>query len=499
MNDIYSYLDYVKNSPKNFLYDIEKMSNETLLLILLVPYNSDDMELFRSIINYCGQESINYDIIHPYNKILSVLRDKHMYAFKYVCKHILPPILNYQIENNKQLIPVSLINISTYPEYLSNCIKFIEDQEKLEKLMVEINNKKELKNHIIQSLNLYDKDLASYLQNFKDNNNIHKLIDNSNSNNILEEKDELDNLDNEIDLEEFQNDNNNEIINETFNDNMKENENISVNENENENENMSVDENMNTDYNLYLQKIKKENDDSIRIVKIDNDFLVLKINNLKEKDGLELFKSCINQDILYKVSKKKIEYLNLDNLEPILRDKRKNKNIILCDGMDVVDNYSANNDDYEIELYDDSKNSDKKIKNLEAVINFFKEFKYEDQEKSEQQIILKDKYSVVLIIQNDMFDKLFGASSDEDVNMSKKDNIIFISLGNNLEYEYLLIYLFVKLRKDNDILVTNKNYEFLNNNLKSYINGEMVDLKQIELEKVKNLDFLSQKLNNKDF
>ena len=109
------------------------------------------------------------------------------------------------------------------------------------------------------------------------------------------------------------------------------------------------------------------------------------------------------------------------------------------------------------------------------------------------------KYSVVLIIQNDMFDKLFGASSDEDVNMAKKDNIIFISLGNNLEYEYLLIYLFVKLRKDNDILVTNKNFEFLNNNLKSYINGEMVDLNQIELEKIKNLDFLSQKLNNKHF
>lgn len=438
MNEISVYIQYLINNPKKFLLNVENMSNDTLLEILITIYNSKEYKIFDYVIVYFGQENVKYNIIQPYNKLLSVLRDNHMYAFKYTCKQILAPILNYQIESNKDLIPITLINLSVYPEYLSNAIRFIETQNKLNTLLNDIHDKKELKNHLIQSLNLFDKDLSNLINNYYTDTN----LNNNKSNN---------NINNNLNLEKFNNNQN--IIDNTLNDNLE-----------------------NEDYQLYLTKIKKENKNFIEI-NINKDYLIF---NNKDKKGLNVFKNCINQGILFKFSKKKMDYLELSNLNSLIRDN--SKDIIFCDGMDLLNSNLLSNKEYEFNIIN---REDQHIRKLELIVNIIKE----------QSVFLTDKYSIVMVVDNQIFEHIFGASSDEDINMAMKDNIIFLSVGNNLEYEYLLLYLYMKIHKENDLLFSNKHFESVNHNFKSFINNEIVDIKKLVLENVKNVDLLITMLN----
>ena len=440
MNEISVYIDYLKNNPKSFLLNVENMSNETLLEIIITIYNSKDYKIFDYVIVYFGQENVKYNTIQPYNKLLSVLRDNHMYAFKYVCKQILAPILNYQIESNKELLPITLINLSVYPEFLSNAIKFIETQNKLNILLDDISDKKELKNHLIQSLNLFDKDLSKLISEYYINLN--------------------NNIDRNINLEKFNNENNKNIIDNTVNDNLE-------NEENEENE----------DYELYLNKIKKENKNLIEI-KINEDYFIF---DDKDKKALKMFENCINQGILFKSSKKKMDYLEIGNLESVIRDKT-NKDIIFCDGMDLLNSNLLNNKEYELNIIN---NADENIRKLNLLLNMI----------TEQSEILTDKYSIVMIVDNQIFSNIFGASSDDDINMAIKDGIIFLSVGNNLEYEYLLIYLYMKIHKENDLLFSDKNFDSIDHDFNSFINNQVVDMKKMVIEKVKNIDLLIAMLN----
>ena len=52
MNEISVYIDYLKNNPKSFLLNVENMSNETLLEIIITIYNSKDYKIFDYVIVY---------------------------------------------------------------------------------------------------------------------------------------------------------------------------------------------------------------------------------------------------------------------------------------------------------------------------------------------------------------------------------------------------------------------------------------------------------------
>lgn len=450
MNEISVYIQYLINNPKKFLLNVENISNDTLLEILITIYNSKEYKIFDYVIVYFGQENVKYNIIQPYNKLLSVLRDNHMYAFKYTCKQILAPILNYQIESNKDLIPITLINLSVYPEYLSNAIRFIETQNKLNTLLNDIHDKKELKNHLIQSLNLFDKDLSNLINNYYTDTNLDIDMNTDIDTNLNNNKSN-NNINNNLNLEKFNNNQN--IIDNTLNDNLE-----------------------NEDYQLYLTKIKKDNKNLIEI-NINKDYLIF---NNKDKKGLNVFKNCINQGILFKSSKKKMDYLELSNLNSLIRDN--SKDIIFCDGMDLLNSNLLSNKEYEFNIIN---REDQHIRKLELIVNMI----------TEQSVFLTDKYSIVMVVDNQIFEHIFGASSYEDINMAMKDNIIFLSVGNNSEYEYLLLYLYMKIHKANDLLFSNKHFESVNHYFKSFINNEIVNIKKLVLENVKNVDLLITMLN----
>lgn len=433
MNEISVYIEYLKNNPKKFLLDIENMPNEKLLQILITIYNSSELKTFDYLIFYVGQENVKFNIVQPYNKILSVLRDNQMYAFKYVCKNILAPILNYQINSNKDLIPITLINLSEYPEFLLNSLNFIKTENKLNDLLDQIKDKTELKNHLIQLLNLFDKDLSNFIIDYyrktelNSNNNIsigNNYIPNDTNNKIPM---------GDNNLEKF--DNNQNFINNIF-------ENTSNNTNDIEN------------VEFYLPKIK----------------------------------NFLNQDILFKLSKKKMDYLEFNNLESVIRGKY-NKDIIFCDGIDLLNSKLLSNKEYEIKI---ENNEDQNIINLDSLFSLIIEYKYNKKENE----LFTNKYSIVMVVNNSIFKTLFGASSDEDINMSIKNDVIFISLGNGDEYKYLLLYIYLKIHNENDLLLSNKYLDYVNYNLKSFINSEVLDIKKLESENFKNVEFLIQLFND---
>ena len=176
-----------------------------------------------------------------------------------------------------------------------------------------------------------------------------------------------------------------------------------------------------------------------------------------------------------------MDYLEIGNLESVIRDKT-NKDIIFCDGMDLLNSNLLNNKEYELNIVN---NADENIRKLNLLLNMI----------TEQSEILTDKYSIVMIVDNQIFSNIFGASSDDDINMAIKDGIIFLSVGNNLEYEYLLIYLYMKIHKENDLLFSDKNFDSIDHDFNSFINNQVVDMKKMVIEKVKNIDLLIAMLN----
>ena len=70
--------------------------------------------------------------------------------------------------------------------------------------------------------------------------------------------------------------------------------------------------------------------------------------------------------------------------------------------------------------------------------------------------LLLDKYTVVITVQNYIFDLLFGISSPNNINMAVEDNIVILGIGNNEADDYLLYYLLMKFGRPTDILFTNK-------------------------------------------
>ena len=53
----------------------------------------------------------------------------------------------------------------------------------------------------------------------------------------------------------------------------------------------------------------------------------------------------------------------------------------------------------------------------------------------------------------------------------------------------------MKIHKANDLLFSNKHFESVNHYFKSFINNEIVNIKKLVLENVKNVDLLITMLN----
>ena len=110
--------------------------------------------------------------------------------------------------------------------------------------------------------------------------------------------------------------------------------------------------------------------------------------------------------------------------------------------------------------------------------------------------LLLDKYTVVITVQNYIFDLLFGASSPNNINMAVEDNIVILGIGNNEADDYLLYYLLMKFGRPTDILFTNDNYDWVQHNLKFFINNKTLDIKEIETSKKPDLGLLMSDFHN---
>ena len=72
MSLVQMYIQQLQYNPRTFMYQIEDLSNETLLELMATTFYSNK-QIFDSIIHFCGQENIQYRNLHPYNKILLLL------------------------------------------------------------------------------------------------------------------------------------------------------------------------------------------------------------------------------------------------------------------------------------------------------------------------------------------------------------------------------------------------------------------------------------------
>ncbi len=504
------YIQQLQYSPHTFIFQIENMSNETLLEILVTTFDSN-IQIFDSIIHFCGQESIKYRVLHPYNKVLNVLRDRHIPSFQYVCFKLLSYMLIFQLDNNTELINITILNLCVYPEILNNSLLFLEDENKINQLLDLIKTQKELIYYMIQLL--YNKNLKSFSiiqkyyklklpkpNNIKDkdivnNNNDVKISDtvgnsNEGNNNNVEDVGTIGNSINneELDIEELEEENN--IINQTLNDKIS-----------------TVDE-----FDSYIDSLEEDKKAIISVIKTtDNDRFIVQASDFEVKKkkvdpSVKIFTKCLNKDILYKTSLTRIYRLQLTNIEYILRDETDN-NIIFCDGMNLL--YCNTTDSYSpcstynpyrdrFEYIKDKINLTKaqRIQNLNVWIELFNNIKYQKNDNMSDSGYLLDKYTVVITVQNYIFDELFGASSPNNINMAVENNIVILGIGNNEADDYLLYYLLMKFGRPTDILFTNDNYEWVQHNLKFFINNKTMEIKDFDTNKKSDYRLLTSDFNN---
>lgn len=497
MSLVQMYIQQLQYTPHTFIFQIEDMSNETLLEILLTTFYSN-IQIFDSIIYFCGQESIKYRDLHPYNKVLNILRDRHIDSFNYVCFKLLSGILMFQLDNNAELINITISNLCVYPVSLHNALLFLNHNNKMNQLLDIIKNQKELIDYIIQVLYNIDLELASYIQEYSrleipEANNIKNVEDLGHNNNI-KDGNRIENSNNkqELNIEELEEENDivNETINETINDKIN-----------------NVEE-----YDSYIDTLDEDRKNVISIAKTkDNDRFIVQSSNedikrTKVSPSIELLEKCLGDDILYKISQRKIDYLKFEFLEPLIREQTDN-DIIFCDGMNLL--YCNKNDFSSPCLIDNpyhdrfnfisgNKNLTKKerIQNLDLWIELFNNIKYQKNDDMSEVGHLLDKYSVVITVQNYIFDKLFGASSVDNINMAVENNIVILGIGNNEADDYLLYYLLMKIGRSSDILFTNDNYEWAQHNLKFFINNKTMELKDFETNKKSDLELLMSDFRN---
>ncbi len=471
------YIQQLQYTPHTFIFQIEDMSNETLLEILLTTFYSN-IQIFDSIIYFCGQESIKYRDLHPYNKVLNILRDRHIDSFNYVCFKLLSGILMFQLDNNAELINITISNLCVYPVSLHNALLFLNHNNKMNQLLDLIKNQKELIDYIIQVLYNIDLELGSYIQEYSrleisEANNIENVEDLGNNNNI-KDGNRIGNSNNnqELNIEELEEEN--DIVNETINDKIN-----------------NVEE-----YDSYIDSLDEDRKNVISIAKTkDNDRFIVQSSNedikrTKVLPSIELLEKCLGDDILYKMSQRKIDYLKFEFLEHLIREQTDN-DIIFCDGMNLL--YCNKN-----LTIDGNKNLTKKerIQNLDLWIELFNNIKYQKNDDMSDSGHLLDKYSVVITVQNYIFDKLFGASSVDNINMAVENNIVILGIGNNEADDYLLYYLLMKIGRSSDILFTNDNYEWAQHNLKFFINNKTMEIKDFETNKKSDLELLMSDFRN---
>ena len=198
--------------------------------------------------------------------------------------------------------------------------------------------------------------------------------------------------------------------------------------------------------------------------------------------------------------------LQLTNIEYILRDETDN-DIIFCDGMNLL---YCNKNDLSSPCLKDNKFQDRfnyiegkknltkiqRKKNIKLWIDLFNSIKYQKNDNMSDNGLLLDKYTVVITVQNYIFDLLFGASSPTNINMAVEDNIVILGIGNNEADDYLLYYLLMKFGRPTDILFTNDNYDWVQHNLKFFINNKTLDIKEIETSKKPDLGLLMSDFHN---
>lgn len=479
------YIQQLQYNPHTFIYQIEDICNESLLELLVTSFYTNK-EMFDNIIYFCGQESIKYRDLHPYNKVLNILRDRHIDSFNYVCFKLLSGILMFQLDNNAELINITISNLCVYPVSLHNALLFLNHNNKMNQLLDLIKNQKELIDYIIQVLYNIDLELGSYIQEYSrleipEANNIEDVEDVGKNNNI-KDGNRIGNSNNnqELNIEELEEEN--DIVNETINDKIN-----------------NVEE-----YDSYIDSLDEDRKNVISIAKTkDNDRFIVQSSNedikrTKVLPSIELLEKCLGDDILYKMSQRKIDYLKFEFLEPLIREQTDN-DIIFCDGMNLLYcNKNLTIDDNKNLTIDGNKNLTKKerIQNLDLWIELFNNIKYQKNDDMSDSGHLLDKYSVVITVQNYIFDKLFGASSVDNINMAVENNIVILGIGNNEADDYLLYYLLMKIGRSSDILFTNDNYEWAQHNLKFFINNKTMELKDFETNKKSDLELLMSDFRN---
>ena len=85
-------------------------------------------------------------------------------------------------------------------------------------------------------------------------------------------------------------------------------------------------------------------------------------------------------------------------------------------------------------------------------------------QKNNESNCLTDLYSLVFLIDLDLFENMFNLFLENKINIMKLDNITFIGIDNEEMYtnKYLLYYLFYKFHnKKNDLLLSSDNEEWL--------------------------------------
>jgi hypothetical protein len=173
----------------------------------------------------------------------------------------------------------------------------------------------------------------------------------------------------------------------------------------------------------------------------------------------------------------KYKEINFNELEDNLREMN-NKDIIY---IDTINLFFDNNIEKQDNLYE------KKMKDIRIIELFLNSLKFENNNETNS---VTDLYSLVFLIDLDLFESMFNLSVENKINVITLDNLIFIGvddkkLNTNL---YLLHYLFYKFHNNNnDILLSNDNEDWLYKNLDMKFNDIIMESSKYDKFKIKNV------------
>ena len=196
-----------------------------------------------------------------------------------------------------------------------------------------------------------------------------------------------------------------------------------------------------------------------------------------------------NEMIIFSNNIGKFKKINLDNLESYIREEN-NKNIIYVDYSNIFMDSSVETDiesDFEIED-NNSKNIDKNMKEIRIIDLFLNSLCIDNDIQNNS---LGELFSIVIILDIDLFNKMFNLSLRNIINIIKFNNIIFIGVDNkNLSEvnKYLLYFLFFKLHnKKGDILLSNENTDWIYDKLDMKFNGHVINKNYFNKYELKNV------------